>query len=655
MGLFGLSPDLRRALRAAALLVVVPGAPAWAGDPPTRPSLDDLLNQKVSAAAKYEQTVREAAASVTIVTSQDIEDFGFETVAELLSSVRGFYLSYDRNYEYVGVRGFSRPTDYNDRILLLVDGHTVNENTYGGAQIGTDLLIPLDAVERVEIVRGPGSALYGTYAMLAVINVITRSGAAIDGLRASAELGSFRRKGGALTWGKTYGDGLDLLVSVNALDVPGRDHFYSEYADEGDGVARGLDGDRAVGMLLSARLEGTALHAGATSRTKEIPTGAYGVTFGDPRAETVDRHQWVDASRDFPLAFDKALSVRVFADRYFYEGSYPYDVPYRDRTTGVWAGAETRLTWDLRSDHRLTFGAEYRYNFRSTYEESESGSPFTGADVSSSAVAFYVQDEVRLHRQLSLTAGLRYDRFSTTGSGLTPRAGLVYDLGRRGAVKLLYGEAFRSPSTYEVLYAAVPEGGVGDTTLQSERIRTLELTVEDKPLPWLVATLSGHRYQMRDLIDPAGYSDGSITYGNKGRVTATGLEAQLDTRLPGGLRLGVSYGLESARDQDDVTLTNSPRHIFKASLAGGLLGGAVHAGLRLRCESGRGTVYGTETASWCVTDLSLRSRPVAGLSLSLTLRNALDRDYATPGGLEHRQPAIQQDGRSLVGRLTWSY
>ncbi len=637
------------------LLVAVGSPAAWAGDRPPPPSLGDLLNQKVSAAAKYEQTVREAAASVTIVTSQDIEDFGFTTVAELLSSVRSFYLSYDRNYEYAGVRAFSRPTDYNDRILLLVDGHTVNENTYGGAQIGTDLLIPLEAVERVEIVRGPGSALYGTYAMLAVINVITRSGAAIDGLRASVELGSFRRKGGALTWGKTYGDGLDLLVSANALDVPGRDHFYPEYTDESDGIARGLDGDRAVGMLLSARLGRTALHAGVTSRTKAFPTGAYGVIFGDPRAETVDQHQWVDASRDLALAFDKALSVRVYADRYFYEGSYPYDVPYRDRTTGVWAGTEARFTWDLRSDHRLTFGAEYRYNFRSTYEESEGGSPFAGSDVSSSAVAFYVQDEVRLLRKLSLTAGLRYDRFSTTGSGLTPRAGLVYDLGRRGAVKLLYGEAFRSPSTYEVLYAAVPEGGAGGATLQAERIRTLELILEDRPLPWLVATLSGHRYQMRNLIDPVSYSDGSLYYMNEGRVAATGLEAQLDTRLSGGLRMEVSYGLESARDQDGATLTNSPRHVFKANLAGNALGGALHAGFRLRCESGRVTVYGTETSSWCVTDLSVRSRPVAGLSLSLTLRNALDRAYATPGGLEHRQPAIPQDGRSLVGRLTFSY
>ncbi len=134
-------------------------------------SLDSLLNIKISTAAKYEQTSREAPASVTIISSEDIERFGYRTLDEVLMTVRGFYTSYDRNYSYVGIRGFSRPTDYNDRVLLLINGHTTNENFYGSAFIGTDLALNLEAVDRIEIVRGPGSALYGTGAMFAVINI----------------------------------------------------------------------------------------------------------------------------------------------------------------------------------------------------------------------------------------------------------------------------------------------------------------------------------------------------------------------------------------------------------------------------------------------------------------------------------------------------
>src|SRR5690606_14419843 len=104
-------------------------------------SLDSLLNTRISAASKYAQTADEAAASVTIVTSDDIERNGYTNLGEVLEGVRGFYLSSDRNYQYLGTRGFSRPSDYNNRILVLVDGHTLNEHTWGSAQVGDDITL----------------------------------------------------------------------------------------------------------------------------------------------------------------------------------------------------------------------------------------------------------------------------------------------------------------------------------------------------------------------------------------------------------------------------------------------------------------------------------------------------------------------------------
>ncbi|MCK4591194.1 MAG: TonB-dependent receptor plug domain-containing protein, partial [Candidatus Latescibacteria bacterium] len=134
--------------------------------------LEDLLNVKISTAAKYEQTISEAPASVTIITSEDIKRYGYRTLDEVLMSVRGFYTRNDRNYAYMGIRGFSRPGDYDNRILVLINGHTLNENVYGAPFFGTDLGMNLDTIERIEIVRGPGSAVYGTGAMFAVVNVI---------------------------------------------------------------------------------------------------------------------------------------------------------------------------------------------------------------------------------------------------------------------------------------------------------------------------------------------------------------------------------------------------------------------------------------------------------------------------------------------------
>lgn len=635
------------ALSAGPLLGQSPAAGAVSAN-----SLDDLLSQKVNAAAKYEQTVRDAAASVTIVTAQEIETFGFTTLAEVLSSVRSFYVSYDRNYDYVGTRGFSRPTDYNDRILLLVDGHSINENTYGQAAIGTDFALPLSSVERIEIVRGPGSALYGTNAMLAVINVITKSGGALDGLRASAALGSFGRKEAEIAGGKKFASGLDLVGSARYLKVDGQDLFYPEYAAQG-GVARGLDHDEAWAALVSARLGSTSLRAGASWREKGIPTGSFGTIFGDQRAGTIDARWWTDLSHEFPLGYDKTLTVRGYYDWYRYDGTYPYDTGLlTDHTRGVWAGGEARLTWDLSSGNRLTFGSEYRYNLRSTYSWEVAGVSQFDADVHSSVASAYVQDEVQLLRHVSATLGLRYDRFSTSGGAVAPRAGIVYSYSKQGTLKLLYGEAFRAPSTYEALFQETADAAIHG--LSSERIRTFELDVEQRLTPWLHGTLSAYHYAMNDLIDQVIDSEGNVFYLNHGTTSANGAEIQLETRLPYGLRATISYAYQVAEDQSDVPLSNSPRNVAKAMISGDLFD-AVTAGARFRCESPRVTVYGTETPSYCLADINLVSKPLGGLSLSLTLRNLFDRRYATPGGLEHIQPAIEQDGRTVVGRLTWSY
>jgi outer membrane receptor for ferrienterochelin and colicins len=113
----------------------------------------------VFGASKFDQKLTEAPASVTLITASDIKKFGWRTLAEILQSVGGFFTTYDRNYHYVGVRGFGRPRDYNTRVLLLVDGHRVNDAINDSAFIGTDFPLDVDLIDRVEIIRGPSSSL----------------------------------------------------------------------------------------------------------------------------------------------------------------------------------------------------------------------------------------------------------------------------------------------------------------------------------------------------------------------------------------------------------------------------------------------------------------------------------------------------------------
>ena len=134
--------------------------------PVSEMSMQDLMSvEVVSTASKFPQAIREAPASITVVTAEEIRRFGYRTLGDVLRSVRGFYTTYDRNYAYVGMRGFARPGDYNTRVLLLVDGHRLNDDIFDQAPIGTDFPIDLSLVERVEVIRGPASSLYGTNAL----------------------------------------------------------------------------------------------------------------------------------------------------------------------------------------------------------------------------------------------------------------------------------------------------------------------------------------------------------------------------------------------------------------------------------------------------------------------------------------------------------
>jgi outer membrane receptor for ferrienterochelin and colicin len=167
-------------------------------------SIEDLAKMKVESvygASKFLQKASDAPTSVTVVTAEQIQKYGYRTLADILRSVRGFYVINDRNYSYVGVRGFSRPGDYNARILFLLDGHRVNDNIYDGAYVGTEFPVDVDVIERIEIIRGPHSSAYGTGAFVAVINVITKRGRDLRASEVSTEAGNWNSYKGRVTYG----------------------------------------------------------------------------------------------------------------------------------------------------------------------------------------------------------------------------------------------------------------------------------------------------------------------------------------------------------------------------------------------------------------------------------------------------------------------
>ncbi|WP_347272711.1 Plug domain-containing protein [Candidatus Kuenenia sp.] len=130
-------------------------------------NIEDLMEIEIAtvyAASKYKQKVTEAPSSVSIVTVDDIKKYGYRTLADILRSIRGLYVTYDRNYSYLVSMGFLRSGDYNSRYLSMVDGLRLNDAVYDTASIGTEFVLDVDLIDRVEVIRGPGSSLYGSNA-----------------------------------------------------------------------------------------------------------------------------------------------------------------------------------------------------------------------------------------------------------------------------------------------------------------------------------------------------------------------------------------------------------------------------------------------------------------------------------------------------------
>ena len=205
--------------------------------------LEQLMQMEVRTASRYLQPALEAPAAVSVVTAEDIRTFGYRNLAEILASMRGLYLSYDRSYHYLGIRGFSTPGDYNTRVLLLVDGVRFNDNLYDQAPIGTDFPIDVDLIERVEFVPGPGSAVYGANAFFGVLNIITREGRQLKGAQLSTELGSHGHARLRWSLGTVDAHGGDWLVSATRSTTRGADLYFPAYDTPGQnhGVAQRLD------------------------------------------------------------------------------------------------------------------------------------------------------------------------------------------------------------------------------------------------------------------------------------------------------------------------------------------------------------------------------------------------------------------------------
>ena len=572
-------------------------------------SLEDLVNLNVTIATGLAQPLAKAPAVATVITAADIKAIGATNITQALETVPGLHVS--TNFQ-VGVPIFSfrgMHSVFNPQVLIMVNGISINGLFTGNP----DLMwkgMPVEAISRIEVIRGPGSAVYGADAFAGVINIITKTSAEMDGSEFGVRLGSFDTEDAWFTTGGKLGevdaaffleyhstDGhgatleadaqtyLDNIYGTNASHAPGPVSFpeksidlsldlsrgnwrlrtgLERYGDIGAyaGVARALDPEaRARLTRWSADL---TWDAPSFSDNWDLMTQ---LSYFDNRQEMEDN----SVIHLFPRGTDLDLDGDLAPDGPFPDGLVNFlehsERHTRLNFTGLYKGFEKHLIrlgvgWHLADLYKVRHSVNYGFNpaTGSIVYPTTAGSPLFS--LSDTFYAFmpegdrknhhvYIQDVWQVADNWDLTAGLRYDDFSDFGNTTNPRAALVWSTRDNLTIKLLYGKAFRSPSFTETRVKNTLSH-LGNSNLVPETIQTVELAFDYRPTRELQFDLSLFHYDWENMIqyvlDPAPAT--TSTAQNAGRQTGHGLELAAKWQASTALLMQGNVAWQESTDEE---------------------------------------------------------------------------------------------------------
>jgi len=636
------------------LVLVLAVGSAWSAEDVSRLSLEDLLKVDVAGASGYEQPLSETPSTATVITADDARRFGFRDIGEALQMARGVYISRDRTYSSLGVRGFGRPGDYNSRVLLLQDGGRANDPVYDQAMVGNESPLEMEWIKRLEFVPGPSSALYGGNALFGIANAVLWSGGDLNGTRVSLEAGSGRMARASILGGRVESNGLDWVGGLSVYQRRGDDLYFREFdvPATSNGIAHHLDGERYVKGLLKASWENWRGSVSFSTRVKNVPTAYFGTAFDVPGNFARDQSFHVDIAHRQSLSATWDQQLRLHVGHYAYDAEYPGTAAVnRDETRADWWSAEYQLRYSGWRDHAWLFGAEVRRQPRLEQRNFDISprSDILDDKRKGGGMGVFVQDEWRLAPRWLANLGVRVDSQLSQPTMTSPRGALIYRPTEATTLKLLYGKAFRPPNAYERFYGG--GGQKANPNLKPERISTRELALDVTPSSSLRFGLGRYSYTLHDLIDqeidPA---DGLMVFRNQtGKVEARGWEAEVEVMLAGGWRLRANSNWQHI-SQPGSEPSNSPRRVSKFYLDGSPAAGWT-LGLSVQGLSSRRTLVAS-VPGYVTGNLVLRQIENSRFGAwNVGIYNLAGKRYWDPAGQEHVQDALQSDGRQV--RVGW--
>jgi outer membrane receptor for ferrienterochelin and colicins len=437
--------------------------------------------REVSAASRAIEAAEDAPASISIISSEELRAFQYPTLFEALRGVRGFALTFDSIYGNAAIRGLGQPNDYNNRMLLLSDGATLNDNILSQAFISYDGRASIEDVDRIEIIRGAGSVIYGTGAVSGVVNMVPRRKDDVSQVKFSigtADQGVARLHAGLY---QRLGERAGVEVNVAGARSDGWEGALRFDAD-GDGVAdrnlaQGINSFDALMTTGRAWYGDVNVQWLYNRREIRIPTGSFGSTFNDPSNAYTDQRGMLEVRYEPKLSDSHSLMLRAHADMYVFDLAYRYAtevddgagnvqtiaLPYSEDYLGVWGGAEARWTYQPSPALRFALGAEISLSPKTQLgaiqtEPDGRSTTLLDRDPNYQTYAGYTLLDWKFSPWAKLSVGTRldaWDRAESDGEdffSINPRLALILQPSGKHNVKIMAGRAFRAPSAYEFFY-----------------------------------------------------------------------------------------------------------------------------------------------------------------------------------------------------------
>lgn len=568
---------------------------AWTGTVAAQSAEEEDLalvygdKSNISIATGRQQPIARAPAVASVLTARDIEAMGATDLDQALESVPGLHVSMSELastpiYSFRGIH-----TRYNPQVLMLVNGIPITNVFWGNRSLFWGGF-PLENVARIEVIRGPGSALYGADAFSGVINVITKTAEDISGTEAGVRAGSFNTRDVWIQHGGKVGV-LDAAFYLRAGNTDGQKGIIQQDAQSAWDAIFGTNASLAPGPVSAGRkavdaradlsYEAWRFRAAYQQRVLGVGAGLAGSL--DPNARVDESRRSLDMSytqANWLPNWDVSGVIGYYdikekpADPAFtlfppgaFGGLFPIggngmigNPGHSERHTH----ASVSAFYTGFENHRVRVGAGHRIEDLYAAPEFKNFTYIGGVltplptlvDATGNPALVYMlphkrnvtyvfaQDEWTLAKDWTLTAGVRHDRYSDFGGTTNPRLALVWDADYNIVVKAMHGTAFRAPSFSEQ-YSINNPVAVGSPNIKPETITTDELAFSWQATTDLNANLNFFHYRMRDIILIPRLA---TTYQNAGNQSGRGLELESTFDATNNLRLTGSFSLQHSTD-----------------------------------------------------------------------------------------------------------